>query len=394
MRVGFVAVLAAALVVVGSAAAAAPELVTLGTMTIADGSLDCAAPPPVHFLQERGGRFVFRTPVRVLDRDAATTWTGAVQLRLYREEGEVGSENWRLVWSLNREFGDRGRNPRLRDADGGPLDGPLVEQPQPLARWRVEVKASTHGTRRRDKRTGGVVTVVRRPERGPWDQAATLLVCQEAALVYQRFHDVLEGARARKVDRHALLGNLEALRFGLARLDGLGCLLPGSPPTGTRVAWSMTLSEAVRGDAGRPRLRRDDLALPWGCILDRLVLATLAELGDVDHGRAAEACRRALASLTSRGWGRAHDAANLRHELFAAERLLVVDRDSYDASVAAARERFIARAGRHGWPGGPEPVERTLDETFRRAERFFDLPRHVAALQVAVMRALGECPEL
>ncbi len=367
-----------------------PDIVTGAVIRLIDGAIDLWPPPINHFIENDKGTFNFRINTRYLDRTARRTIVGRVQTQIYREEGGYGSGRWTLVWSSTREMGNWRRNPRLRDAEEGPFDSGVLTQREPVVRYRIDMKASTHGKKQRNKRLSAITSVVRLPSKGPEEVAMTLLLSNEALLVYNCFKEIFYQLRRRHIDRRLVRLYLAKLHYTMNRIDRLSIALPGDKPLRNRLAWGLSVGHQATGSVGIPRMLRKDVVLPYYCILDKLSVESLRSLrDDIEHEKALAACERAIAALERYGYDEVYSAENIRHELYAVERELTIDKESYSNSLERAQVIFNEETGYKAWaPGHQEPEQKYLDKTFARVERFFNVPRHAAGVQVAAMRSL------
>ena len=367
-----------------------PDIVTGAVIRVIDGAIDLWPPPINHFIENSQGTFTFRVGVRYVDRTPRKTIVGRVQSQIYREEGGYGSGRWVLVWSGTKEMGDWMRNPRLRDQDRGPFDSAVLTQREPVVRYRIDMKASSHGKKQRNKRISAITSVVRLPERGPEEVALTLLLSKEAQLVYQHFKEIFYQLRRRHIDRGLVRYCLARLHYTMNRIDRLSIALPGDRPLRHRLAWGHSVNEEATGIVGIPRMLRHEIVTPYYCVLDKLSVETLRSLrDDIDHEKALAACERAIEALEAYGYASEYTKENIRHELFAVERELTVDEESYSESLIRARQIFNEETGYKAWPPAKEkPEQKYLNNTFAKVERFFNVPRHAASVQVTAMRAL------
>jgi len=367
-----------------------PDIVEGAVVRVIDGAIDLWPPPINHFIANDDGCFAFRVGYRYEDRTPRRTIMGRVEVQIHQEQGPYGCGRWVLLWSGTRETGDWLRHPRLRDQDIGPFDSGLVTQTAPVVRYRIDMQASTHGTKQRAKRMSAITSVVKLPDRGPEELAMTLLVCHEAWLVYHDVGEVFDRLKRRHIDRPAVRAALARLQYTMSRLDRLTMALPGDRPLKDRVAWGSSLTERATTTVGLPRMDRRDIMMPYFCVLDSLVVEALRTLrDDVDHEKAMAACERAIRALEYYGYDDEYVAENVRHELKDVERILARDDQGYAASLERAQQLFETSTGYRAWPPAEgKPEQKYLDETFARAGRFFDVPRHAAGVQVASMRAL------
>ena len=367
-----------------------PDIVKGAVIRIIDGAIDLYPPPINHFIENSAGTFTFRVGVRYLDRTPRRTILGRVQSQIYREEGGYGSGRWALVWSATKEMGDWKRNPRLRDQDLGPFQSVALTQEEPVVRYRIDMKASTHGKKQRNKRLSAVTSVVRLPERGPEEVAMTLLLSNEARLVYNHFKEIFYQLRRRHIDRRLVRANLANLHYLMNRIDRLSIALAADRPLRHRVAWGMSVNHQATGIVGIPRMLRHELVTPYYCVLDKLSVETLRNLrDDIDHEKALVACERAIEALEAYGYAEEFTKENMRHELYVVEQELIMDDGSYSDSLDRARVIFNQETGYKAWPPAKDkPTQKYLNQTFAKVERFFNVPRHAAAVQVAAMRSL------
>lgn len=157
-------------------------------------------PPESILLVPPGGTGVrFRADYRLLEKKLRRIFTSA-RIRIEREVGEFGSDQWEPVWS------DRKTVPKNADTSGS-FQSPVIEQTQPVVRYRIHLRGKFGGHYRHCVRTkeelhrceskissGGIVPaklpiaiVVKPPARGGQALTAALGASRAAALAYQQY---------------------------------------------------------------------------------------------------------------------------------------------------------------------------------------------------------------
>ena len=367
-----------------------PEPIRGAVVRIINGKVDLWSSPIAHFIENRGGQFYFRMALKYLDSSAAKNLVGRVEARLFKEKHFYGSRQWELLWSASREMGNWRRHPRLRSQNILPFDSDVIEQDRSIVRYRLSLKASSHGKKQRSKRISSIISVLKAVEHGPEELAMALLLSNESLLVYRTFKGFFSELRREFVNKDILRMNLARLNFVLNRLDRLSLALSSETPLKNRLSWGLSLSKEASVGRKWPKMSRLDIMKPYFSVLDELVLESFRNLeDDIAHDRAIMYCERAIEAIERYAYRKTYTQENLRHTLYRSERELRVGEQSYFNSLDFAKKQFNEETGYEAWkPVGEETKTKYLEKVFKRAERFFNLPQYTVNLQVTSFRVL------
>ena len=363
-----------------------------GTVNIENGRIDLHPPLVAHFIENDNGSFSFTVNVVFRDSTPRQTVTGRVEVNLYRETGTYGSSQWELLWAGTREIGSPVRNPRLIDQYTGDFVSPVLIQKVPLRRYRVEMKASTHGTKGRNKRIDDIFSVVRKANVGKAESALALLLSTEASQVYRHFAYVFSELLPKRISRRNIQFGLQRFHLAIRRFNYLVRYLAANPLLEDRFAFGHSLTARAAELSGITPLAEHDIALPHYFVLDKQILEALtvvAREGIIDFERAAAASRKTITAIENYAYEGKWSVENLNHELYWSERNLVVNEDSYSHSLVKASSRFNRLAGKLVWsPGDSIPEKKYLKRVEEKGRRFFDVPRYVAFMETTALRAV------
>lgn len=369
-----------------------PGTIRGGTVNIENGRIDLHPPYVAHFLENKDGSFKFLLDVDFRDSTPRQTITGRLEVNLYRELGDYGSMNWELFWAGTREIGSHLRNPRLLDQYKGPFESQILFQDIPLRRYRVEIKASTHGTKGRNKRLDYIFSVVTPIRQGKMEAAIGLLLSREASLVHKHFSSVFDELVVKRIDRRAVKFALQRFHLAIRRFNYLVRYLAANPLLEDRFAFGHSITKRASELAGITPLAEHDIAMPHYFVLDKQIIEAMRKVAMdrvIDFDKAFEVSKRVRTALEKYAWEKRWSVENLNHELYASERIMVINEDSYSKSLLKASNEFNKIVGKLVWsPGDSIPEQKYLRNVEKRARRFFDVPRYVANIEVTALRAI------
>lgn len=369
-----------------------PGCIRGGTVNIENGRIDLHPPYVAHFLENKDSSFKFIVDVDFRDSTPRQTITGRVEVNLYREIGDYGSMNWDLFWAGTREIGSTERNPRLLDQYKGPFESPILWQSSPLRRYRVEMKASTHGQKGRNKRLDYIFSVVSPIKQGTAEMAIGLLLSREASLVHKHFSFIFNELTQKSIDRKEIRFGLQRFHLAIRRFNYLIRYLAANPLLDDRFAFGHGVTQRALELSGITPLAEHDIALPHYFVLDKQILEGLRKVAMdrvIDFEKAFEAAKRVSCAIEKYAYEKKWSVENLNHELYASERLMVINEDSYSKSLLKASKEFDEIVGKLVWsPGDSVPEQKYLRNVESRTRRFFDVPRFVANMEVTALRAI------
>ena len=369
-----------------------PGSIRGGIVNIENGRIDLHPPYVAHFLENKDGSFKFHVDVDFRDSTSRQTITGRVEVNLYRETGAFGSMNWELFWAGTREMGSHVRNPRLLDQYKGSFESQILVQKKPLCRYRVEMKASTHGTKGRFKRLDYIFSVVSAIVRGTTESAIGLLLSREASQVYRHFNSVFSELARKKFHRRTVRFALQRFHLAIRRFNYLVRYLAANPLLDDRFAFGHAMTQRAVELAGITPIAEHDIAMPHYFVLDHQVIEAMRKIAidrTIDFEKASEASLRVATAIEKYAYEKKWSVENLNHELYASERMLVINNDSYSKSLIQASIEFDRIVGKLTWaPGDSIPEQKYLRNVESRSRRFFDVPRYVAYMEVTALRAI------
>jgi len=369
-----------------------PALIRGGTMNIENGRIDLHPPYVAHYIENKEGSFKFSVDVEFRDSTPRQTITGRIEVNLYREIGEYGSMNWELFWAGTREIGSHLRNPRLRDQYTGSFDSQVLVQEQPLSRYRVEMKTSTHGTKGRHKRMDYIFSVVKTVNQGKAESALGLLLSREASLVYRHFESVFYELSQKNIKRKMVRFALQRFHLALRKFNYLVNYLAANPLLEDRFAFGHALTKRARELASVTPVADHDLALPHYFVLDKQAIEAMRKIaldGLIDFEKASTASARIATAIEKFAYEQKWSVENLNYELFESERMLVIDKGSYTDSLVQASKEYNKIVGKLFWaPADSVPEQKYLRDIERKSKRFFNVPGYVASMEVTALRAI------
>ena len=361
------------------------------TVNIENGRIDLHPPYVAHFPENKDGSFKFVVDVDFRDSTPRYIVKGRVEVKLYGETGEYGSLNWQPLWTNVKWLGTS-RKARFLDQYKGSIESEVLGQNQPIMRYRVKIKVSTYGNQSRCKRLDYIFSVVSPIKQGRTELEIGLLLSREASVIYRHFASVFNELTRKRSNRRLIRFALRELNQGIRRFNYLVKYLAANPLLEDRFTFGHSMRQRASELAGITPISTQDITMPHYFVLDNQILQAMRKIAKdetIDFDKAFEATSRATTAIEEYAYNEKWSLQNLNHELYTAERMLVINDDSYSKSLIKASEDFEKVLGKLVWaPGDTIPEQKYLRTVEKRSKRFFDVPRYIAYMEVTAMRAI------